>query len=174
VRTVPRANVVLNRPPPVVQLTYTRRSSRASRVSVTNAAGSQQTAGSPRRSAADPKTLVVPLKRVGEGWYLVYWRVISVDGHPVRGAFDVRRRAEPGPAAAVRHPVDLRDGGDAAADRGRSIVFVAIMARSGSSCCGSRSARPVVRRVPGRGCAPSRSPSGSRRSSLSSQFPSTS
>ncbi|TML30170.1 MAG: copper resistance protein CopC, partial [Actinobacteria bacterium] len=88
VRTVPRANVVLNQPPPVVQLTYTEAvEPRFAAISVTNAAGEQQTAGSPRRSAADPKTLVVPLKRVGEGWYLVYWRVISVDGHPVRGAF---------------------------------------------------------------------------------------
>ncbi|HKC21115.1 MAG TPA: copper resistance CopC family protein, partial [Gaiellaceae bacterium] len=86
VHTVPQANVVLNSPPPQVQLTYTEAvEPRFAAISVTNAAGQQQTTGAPERSATNAKTLVVPLKRLGEGWYLVYWRVISVDGHPVRG-----------------------------------------------------------------------------------------
>ena len=40
------------------------------------------------RSAVNPDTLIVPLRpHLPEGWYLVYWRAISVDGHPVEGAF---------------------------------------------------------------------------------------
>ena len=47
---------------------------------------------------ANPNTLVVPLKKIPEGWYLVYWRVISVDGHPVRGAFTFAVGPNAGPA----------------------------------------------------------------------------
>src|SRR5205814_8070012 len=65
VRTVPTASVIVNRPPPVVQLTYTEAvEPRFAALSVTNAAGQSQTAGAPRRSTSDPKTLVVPLRRV--------------------------------------------------------------------------------------------------------------
>ena len=51
-----------------------------------------------RALADDPNTLVVPIEHVPEGWYLVYWRVISVDGHPVRGAFTFQVGPNPGPA----------------------------------------------------------------------------
>ncbi len=76
------------------------------------------TSGPLHRSAGDPDTLVVPLKKVPEGWYLVYWRAISVDGHPVRGVLHLRRGPEPGPGAAVPGAVDLGDGGDAEPRRG--------------------------------------------------------
>jgi len=99
VRTSPLPSSVVNRPPPLVLLTYSEAvEPRFAVVSVTNAAGHQQIAGPPRRSATDPTTLVVPLHRLSQGWYLVYWRVISVDGHPVRGAFTFAVGPNPGPA----------------------------------------------------------------------------
>ena len=50
------------------------------------------------RSPANPDTLVVPLRpHLPEGWYLVYWRAISVDGHPVQGAFTFAVGPNPGP-----------------------------------------------------------------------------
>jgi copper transport protein len=98
-RTVPEASRTVNTPPKQVSLTYSEAvEPRFAIVSVTDAAGHQQTAGPPRRSAADPDTLVVPLKHLSEGWYLVYWRVISADGHPVRGAFTFAVGPNPGPA----------------------------------------------------------------------------
>ena len=55
-----------------------------------------------RRSPANPDTLVVPLRpHLPEGWYLIYWRAISVDGHPVQGAFTYAVGPEPRPGAAV-------------------------------------------------------------------------
>lgn len=39
----------------------------------------------------------MPLKKLPEGWYLVFWRVISEDGHPVRGAFTFAVGPSPGP-----------------------------------------------------------------------------
>src|SRR5439155_9997902 len=87
-QTTPVASRIVNTPPKQVLLRYSEAvEPRFAIVSVTNAAGDKQTAGAPSRSPANANTLVIPLKQLSEGWYLVYWRVISVDGHPVRGAF---------------------------------------------------------------------------------------
>ena len=73
-------------------------------ISVTDVDAHQETTGPVTRSPSDPDTLVVPIKHVGEGWYLVYWRAISVDGHPVQGAFTFAVGPNAGPGAAVRDP----------------------------------------------------------------------
>jgi copper transport protein len=149
VRTVPAANVVLNRPPPLVQLTYTEAvEPRFAAVSVTDAAGHSQTAGAPRRPASDPKTLLVPLRRVAQGWYLVYWRVISVDGHPVRGAFTFAVGPNPGPAPQFVIPSISETAATPRLIAARSVVFVAVMAAIGLFILRIATARPVVRRVP--------------------------
>jgi copper transport protein len=148
VRTVPAASVVLNRPPPLVQLTYTEAvEPKFAAVSVTNAAGRSQTAGTPRRSASDPKTLVVPLHRVAQGWYLVYWRVISVDGHPVRGAFTFAVGPNPGPAPQFVIPSISETAATPRLVTARSVVFVAVMAAIGLFLLRILIARPVARRV---------------------------
>jgi copper transport protein len=149
VRTVPTASVVLNRPPPVVQLTYSEAvEPRFAAVSVTNAAGNSQTAGAPRRSASDPKTLVVPLRHVAQGWYLAYWRVISVDGHPVRGAFTFAVGPNPGPPPQFVIPSISETAATPRLVTARSIVFVAVMVAIGLFLLRIAIARPVVRRVP--------------------------
>jgi copper transport protein len=149
VRTVPRANVVLNSPPPVVRLTYTEAvEPRFAAISVTNAAGESQTAGTPRRSPADAKTLVVPLEHLSEGWYLVYWRVISVDGHPVRGAFVFAVGPNPGPQPQFVIPSISETAATPRLIAARSIVFVALMAAIGLFILRIATARPVVRRAP--------------------------
>ena len=106
----------VNTPPKQVALTYSEAvEPRFAIVSVTDAAARQQTAGPPRRSPANPDTLVVPLKQLARG---LVPRLLARDlGRRPSGArrVHVRGRAEPGPGAAVRDPVDLRDGGDAAA-----------------------------------------------------------
>ncbi|MFL5980470.1 MAG: copper resistance CopC/CopD family protein [Gaiellaceae bacterium] len=149
VRTVPEASVVVNRPPPVVLLTYTEAvEPRFAAISVTNAVGESQAAEPPRRSAADPKTLVVPLRRVAQGWYLVYWRVISVDGHPVRGAFTFAVGPNPGPAPQFVIPSISETAATPRLIAARSVVFVAFMAAIGLFLLRIAIARPVVRRVP--------------------------
>ena len=149
VRTVPTASVVVNRPPPVVLLTYTEAvEPRFAAVSVTNAAGESVRAGNPRRSASDPKTLVVPLRRVPQGWYLVYWRVISVDGHPVRGAFTFAVGPNPGPAPQFTIPSISETAATPRLIAARSVVFVSVMTAIGLFLLRIAIARPVVRRVP--------------------------
>jgi copper transport protein len=150
VRTSPQASVVVNRPPPVVLLKYSEAvEPRFAVVSVTDAAGNQQRAGSPQRSATDPTTLVVPLKRLAQGWYLVYWRVISVDGHPVRGAFTFAVGPNPGPAPQFNIPSISETAATPRLITARSVVFLAVMAAIGLFVLRIGIARPVVRRVPG-------------------------
>ena len=106
IKTVPAASVILNKAPTSVQLTFDEAvEPRFAIVSVTDVSAHQETTGPVTRSPSNPDTLVVPLEHVGEGWYLVYWRAISVDGHPVQGAFTfaVGPNAGPAPQFTVPH-----------------------------------------------------------------------
>jgi copper transport protein len=147
-QTTPQASVVLSRPPPVVLLDYSEAvEPRFAIVSVTDEAGRLETAGPPRRSAPDPTTLVVPLRRVSPGWYLVYWRVVSVDGHPVRGAFTFAVGPNPGPAPEFPVPSISETAATPRLVTARAIVFLAFMAAIGLFVLRIGIARPVVRRV---------------------------
>ena len=146
-RTVP-PSAVLNSSPPVVLLTYSEAvEPRFATVSVTNAAGKQQAAASPRRSASNADTLVIPLHHLAQGWYLVYWRVISVDGHPVRGAFTFAVGPNPGPAPQFPVPSTSETAATPRLIAARSIAFVSVMAAIGLFILRMGIARPVVRRV---------------------------
>ena len=94
----------------------TRRSSPAWRsFGSTMSTGKQETNGAVHRSPASPDTLVVPLRaHLPEGWYLIYWRAISVDGHPVQGAFTYAVGPNPGPAPQFRVPEHRGDVNHAA------------------------------------------------------------
>jgi copper transport protein len=105
VRTSPTASHVQDAAPRRVSLTYSESvEPRFAIVSVTDAAGRRLSAGAPRRSGADPNRIDVPLERLHEGWYLVFWRVVSADGHPVRGAFTFAVGPNPGPAPEFAVP----------------------------------------------------------------------
>ena len=96
--TQPQASGVLSQPPTQVRLTYSERiEPRFAVISVTDAGGNQEIAGSPARAADDENSIFVPVKTLSQGWYLVWWRVISADGHPVRGAFTFAVGPSPGP-----------------------------------------------------------------------------
>ena len=69
-KTSPSASVTVNAAPKQVALTYSEAvEPRFAIVSVTDAAGKQQTTGRPTRSPADPDELDVPLApRLRQGW----------------------------------------------------------------------------------------------------------
>jgi copper transport protein len=151
VRTVPAASGVLDSPPGSVQLTYDEAvEPRFAVVSVTDAAGRQVTDGAVARSPADPDTLVAPLRpHLPEGWYLIYWRAISVDGHPVQGAFTYAIGPNPGPAPQFPVP---KVSATAAAPQlliARWVMFVSVMTAIGLFVLRMLIARPVIRRVKG-------------------------
>ena len=111
--------------------------------------GSAGAAGPPQRSPANPDTLLVPLERTHEGWYLVFWRAISVDGHPVRGAFTFAVGPNAGPAPQFPVPSTSESAATPRLLVARWVVFLAVMAAIGLLALRLVIARPVVRRVGG-------------------------
>ena len=151
IKTVPAASVVLNAPPPNVQLTYDEAvEPRFAIISVTNAAGKQETTAPVSRSPANPDTLVVPLRpHVPEGWYLIYWRAISVDGHPVQGAFTYAVGPNPGPAPRFAVPSIAGSATSLRLLIARWVMFLSVMSAIGLFVFRVLIARPASRRVPG-------------------------
>jgi copper transport protein len=144
--TSPAASVVLNRPPKQVAMTYSEAvEPRFAVVSITDAAGRRVAAGPPGRSPTNPDTLVTKLKPIGEGWYLVYWRVISADGHPVRGAFTFAVGPNPGPAPQFPIPSLSETAATPQLLAARWIVFLSMMTAIGLFVLRALTARPLVR-----------------------------
>jgi len=149
-QTTPVANRVVNTAPTQVTLRYSEPvEPRFAIVSATNAAGDKEAAGPPARSPASADTLVVPLKKLAEGWYLVYWRVISVDGHPVRGAFTFAVGPNPGPAPQFAIPSTSETAATPKLVAARWVAFLSMMAAIGLFVLRIAVARPVVARVSG-------------------------
>jgi len=93
------------------------------------------------QAKAAGNTITVPLKTsVPDGSYVVAWRVISADGHPVRGAFNFsvgsRTTLRTGLANdAFANSADRRD--DVAGALLRAIAYIAILATSGAVWVGA-------------------------------------
>jgi copper transport protein len=149
-RTAPVASRTINAAPTEVRLTYSEPvEPRFAIVSVTDASGRQVTSGDPARAAGSPQTIVTPVRRLPEGWYLVFWRVISADGHPVRGAFTFAVGPSPGPPPQFRVPSLSETATTAQLLISRWVVFVSLLSALGLFVLRSLIARPVVRAVPG-------------------------
>jgi len=61
-----------------------------SRVSVTDAAGTPETAGALRVDPANAGHLLVPISKLGSGTYTVRWVAISTDLHRTQGSYHFR------------------------------------------------------------------------------------
>jgi copper transport protein len=151
IKTVPAASGVLNAPPPNAQLTYDEAvEPRFAIISVTDAAGRQETTGPVTRSPSNPDTLVVPLRpHLPAGWYLIYWRAISVDGHPIQGAFTYAVGPDPGPAPQFKVPSVSASATRANLLIARWVMFVSVMSAIGLFVLRLLVARPLIRRVRG-------------------------
>jgi copper transport protein len=149
-KTVPQASRTVNRAPTEVRLTYSEPiAPRFAIVSVTDAAGRQVTSGAPASAPGAPQTLVTPLRRVPEGWYLVFWRVISADGHPVRGAFTFAVGPNPGPPPQFRVPSLSETATTTRLLVSRWVMFLSLLSALGLFVLRMLIARPVVRAVRG-------------------------
>ena len=144
-RTDPTASVTVETPPTQVALTYDEAiEPRFAVISVTDAAGHQQTSGSPAALPSDPDTLEVPVRHLAEGWYLVYWRVISADGHPVRGAFTFAVGPNPGPAPQFVIPSLSETAVTPQLVATRWLVFLGMLLAVGLFAIRTLIARPVA------------------------------
>jgi copper transport protein len=149
-RTVPEASRTVNAAPPQVRLTYSEPvEPRFAIVSVTDSNGRQVTSGTPASAPGSPQTLVTPLKHVPEGWYLVFWRVISADGHPVRGAFTFAVGPNPGPPPQFRVPSLSETATTTQLLISRWAMFLSVLSALGLFVLRTLIARPVVRSVRG-------------------------
>jgi copper transport protein len=147
-QTSPQASVTVDGSPPRVSLSYSEAVEPSfAVVSVTDAAAHPQTAGPPNRSAANPDTLLVPLKHLNKGWYLVFWRVISADGHPVRGAFTFAVGPNPGPAPQFQIPSLSETAATPRLLIARWFMFLSLMAAAGLLAFRLVIGRPLIRRV---------------------------
>jgi copper transport protein len=151
VKTVPAASVVLASPPENIQLTYDEAvEPRFAIISVTNVAAQQETTGPVERSPSNPDTLVVPLRpNLPEGWYLIYWRAISVDGHPVQGAFTYAIGPNPGPPPQFKVPSISATATTPQLLIARWAMFLSVMVAIGLLVLRLLIARPLIRRVQG-------------------------
>jgi copper transport protein len=149
-KTFPAASAEVDTPPAEVRLVYSEAvEPRFAVVSVTDAAARQEADGRPHRSPANPDELDIPLRRVPRGWYLVFWRVISVDGHPVRGAFTFKVGPNPGPAPQFVIPSLSETAATPRLVTARWIAFLSMMGAIGLFVLRVAIARPVVARVSG-------------------------
>ena len=156
VKTVPSASVVLTASPPEVALTFDEAvEPRFATISVTDAAAHQQATAPPTRSPSNPNTLVVPLKpHMAEGWYLVFWRAISVDGHPVQSAFTFAIGPNQGPAPQFVVPRISQTATTTRLLIARWAMFLSVMTAIGLFVLRIVIARPVAQRVEGSNLRP--------------------
>jgi copper transport protein len=148
-KTFPAASALVNTPPTHVGLVYSEAvEPRFAIVSVTDPSGRRVTTGPPARSAQDADELDVPLEHLRQGWYLVFWRVISVDGHPVRGAFTFAVGPNPGPAPEFAIPSLSETAATPRLVALRWAVFFFAMAAIGLLALRSAIARPLLRERP--------------------------
>ncbi len=150
-KTVPDASVVLNIAPRTVALTFDEAvEPRFAIISVTDKDANQEATGPASRAASNPDTLIVPLRaHLAEGWYLVYWRAISVDGHPVEGAFTFAVGPNPGPSPQFVIPHISQTATTTPLLVARWAVFITVMASLGLFFMRVAIARPAARRLPG-------------------------
>ena len=154
--TSPLPNAVLASSPRRVALTYDEAvEPRFAIISVTDAAGHQLTTAPVSRSPSNPDTLFVPLKpHLPRGWYLIYWRAISVDGHPVQGAYTFAVGPEPGPPPQFAIPNISETATTPNLLAARWIMFLSVMVSIGLFAFRMLIARPLMARVEGTNLRP--------------------
>ena len=83
--SVPAADAVVSAPPAVTLRFNNRIEKKLSQIRLVGGRGDAQML--PLRPAGAVDTLEAPLPSLGAGRYRIEWRVLSTDGHVVRGAF---------------------------------------------------------------------------------------
>jgi copper transport protein len=150
-KTLPTPGAILDRPPHSIALTYDEAvEPRFAIISVTNARGDQQTTAPVHRSPSNPDTLIVPLKpHLPVGWYLIYWRAISIDGHPVQGGYTFAVGPNPGPQPQFAIPSVAETATTTNLLVARWCMFLSVMIAIGLFVFRMMIARPLERRVEG-------------------------
>ncbi|MGB2717970.1 MAG: copper resistance protein CopC [Vicinamibacterales bacterium] len=88
-RSNPAAGATLGATPKAVQLFFSERPEGSlSEIRVVDTSGQAYQTGRPENTPGDPLSLVVPIRPLARGVYIVNWRIVSaVDGHATAGAY---------------------------------------------------------------------------------------
>jgi copper transport protein len=98
--TNPPDNGVAAQSPSQISLTYNENVEVSfGAIRIYTCAGKRITTGAPRHSPTSGHTVLVSTPKLASGVYLVAWRVISADSHPVGGTYSFR--IGPGPPPSV-------------------------------------------------------------------------
>lgn len=145
----PEPSAVLGKTPPQVLLGFNEPiEAEFAVISVTDKDANRVTKGIPRRAEGSRSTLTVPLDRLGPGWYLVYYRVVSADGHPIRGAYTFAVGPSPGPPPQFDIPSLEETAATGPLLTLRWVVLLSMMSAVGLLMFRLLIARPLLRRVP--------------------------
>ena len=89
--TDPAKNGVVAESPSVLSLTFNENVEVSfGAIRVYTCAGARITTGAPHHASASDHTVELPTPKLDPGVYLVAWRVISADAHPVNGTYSFR------------------------------------------------------------------------------------
>lgn len=138
VTTSPADDALLDEAPETITLTFTEGVAvQADGVRVLDANGDRVDAG---EASASGSTVSAPLRSgIGDGGYVVAWRAVSEDGHPINGAFafSVGVRTEVGSAVLDGAFAASADGRDEWAGRMlRALTYVAVLGVAGAVIVG--------------------------------------
>jgi hypothetical protein len=98
VKSEPAKRASLERPPAAVRLWFNEEvEPAASRIVVTDVAGTAVTFDPAHVAADDPKLLELALPSLGPGRYLVTFEILSLDGHRVTQSYSFSVRTPPAP-----------------------------------------------------------------------------
>jgi copper transport protein len=99
----PRDGVRLGETPTQIQLSFFERPETVlSSIQVLDSAGAAYQAGAPMAVPDDPLSLVIPVRPLAQGVYIVHWRIVSaIDGHVTSGSYAFGVRVSPGSASAA-------------------------------------------------------------------------
>lgn len=145
----PDASVVLERSPARVVLSYNEPiDEKFSLISVTDKDANRVTTGLPLHTPGSRSEIEVPLEKLAAGWYLIYWRVISADGHPIRGASTFAIGPSPGPPPQFDVPSLEETAATPSLLVLRWLVLLSLMSAVGLLAFRLVIGRPMLRRVP--------------------------
>ena len=129
--TEPASGAILDAPPDTVTLHFTEAvQADDDAVQVFDADRTRVDLGDVE--AVDGRTIRVALDDIGDGGYVVAWKVVSADGHPINGGFtwrvgDASTAVDPGVVADLLDEQDAEPAVGVAAGVVRFLVFAAIL-----------------------------------------------
>jgi copper transport protein len=111
VTSSPKSDSTISTSPKLIQLTFTEDVEVSlGSIALFNEQGDRVDIGAPRHAATSDRTIETEVPKLDGGGYVVTWRVISADSHPVHGAFTFGVGQSAGGAQALATKLEAEQG----------------------------------------------------------------